>query len=280
MTSLIQRSFYTGPVQAVVLDWAGTTVDYGSCGPAAVFVETFREFGISVSLAEARQFMGIAKKDHIRAMCNLETVKDQWLARHNRIPGPVDIDKIYARTEPMMVTALSAHSDLIPGVLEAVAGLRARHIRIGTSTGYTRSMMDVLEPSAKKQGYTPDAVVCSSDVPAGRPCPWMCYVNAINLQVYPMNAMVKIGDTLSDIEEGINAGMWTVGITRTGNEMGLTQNEVNLLSHLERVDRLSTVESRFRIAGAHYIVETVGDILPVIDEISCCLSRGEHPVHH
>ena len=280
MTPLVRRSFYNGPVLGVVLDWAGTTVDYGCRGPAAVFVKTFQEFGVSVSTAEARQFMGLAKKDHIRAMCGLASVKAQWLAKHNRIPEDIDIDSIYARTEPLMISAMSGHADTIPGVPEAVAGLRAKRIRIGSSTGYTRPMMDVLVPAARENGYSPEAVVCSSDVPAGRPYPWMCYANAIQLQVYPLEAMVKIGDTLSDIEEGLNAGMWTIGITRTGNEMGLSLKDVNLLPDLELKSRLAAIENRFQAAGAHYTVESVGDILPVIDEISERLSQGEHPLHH
>jgi len=150
MTPLSQRLFYTGPVLGVVLDWAGTTVDYGCRGPAAVFVKTFKEFGVSVQTAEARRFMGLSKKDHIRAMCNLPSVKAQWLAMFNRIPTDTDIDTIYRRTEPMMVKAVSAHADMIPGILEAVDGLRARKIRIGSSTGYTRPMMDVLAPAAEK----------------------------------------------------------------------------------------------------------------------------------
>ena len=278
MTPLVRQFYYTGPILGVVLDWAGTTVDYGCRGPAAVFVKTFQEFGVSVSTAEARQFMGLAKKDHIRAMCGLASVKAQWLAKHNRIPEDIDIDSIYARTEPMMVSAVSGHADTIPGVLEAVAGLRAKRIHIGSSTGYTRPMMDVLVPAARKNGYSPEAVVCSSDVPAGRPYPWMCYANAIQLQVYPLEAMVKIGDTLSDIEEGLNAGMWTIGITRTGNEMGLSLEDVNLLPDLELTARLATIRNRFQTAGAHYTVESVGDILPVIDEINRRLSRGEHPL--
>lgn len=280
MTALPRQFLYTGPVLGVVLDWAGTTVDYGCLGPAAVFVQTFKEFGVCVSPAEARQFMGLAKKDHIRAMCGLSTVKAKWLEMHGRSPEDADIDALYALTEPMMVSAVSAHADLIPGVLEAVAGLRTRNIRIGSSTGYTRSMLDVLAPAAEKKGYKPDVAICSSDVPAGRPYPWMCYANAIRLQVYPLEAMVKIGDTVSDIQEGLNAGMWAIGITRTGNEMGLSQKDVSLLPELELKSRLAAITSRFQAAGAHYTVESIADILPVIDKISRLLSRGEHPLRN
>lgn len=277
MTLTKRHSYYTGPVRGLVLDWAGTVVDYGCLGPAAVFTETFNDFGITISSAEVRQFMGLAKKDHIHAICRLDSVRAQWVDRYKRVPVSSDIDTIYSRTEPMMISVLPYHADIIPGVLETVAGLRDRNIRIGSSTGYTRPMMDVLEPAAKKNGYSPDALICSSDVPAGRPFPWMCYANAIRLQVFPLHAMVKIGDTLSDIEEGLNAGMWTIGISRTGNEMGLSWKELNLLPERERAARLNEISDRFHSAGAHYVVESIAEILPVIDEISMRLSRGEHP---
>jgi len=177
-----------------------------------------------------------------------------------------------------MVETISRHSDPIDGVTDTVAELRSMGIRIGSSTGYVREMMDVLVPAAKSKGYHPDAIVCSSDVPAGRPFPWMCYRNAIQLGTYPMEAMVKIGDTIADIEEGLNAGMWTVGITRTGNELGMTAAEVSGLDPADLDTRLHRIDARFRQAGAHYTLETLADIMPVIHEINQKLQAGENPL--
>ena len=87
----------------------------------------------------------------------------------------------------------------------AVADFRKRGLKIGSTTGYTGEMMKLLLGEAKKRGYEPDSSVCATDVPAGRPEPWMCLQNAMNLQTYPMEAFVKIGDTLPDISEGLNA---------------------------------------------------------------------------
>jgi len=173
----------------------------------------------------------------------------------------------------MMVATISRHADLIPGLLEFVNGLRGRRIKIGTSTGYTNSMMEVLVPVARQNGYQPDSVVCSSDVPAGRPYPWMCFQNAINLETYPMEAMVKIGDTIADIEEGLNAGMWVIGISKSGNELGLTRKDAENLDPAELKKHLAAIEERFRASGAHYVVEGIWECLPIIDEISRLLSR-------
>jgi phosphonoacetaldehyde hydrolase len=277
MTVHTPKSAYDGPVRGVVLDWAGTAVDYGCMGPAAVFVEVFRKFDVAVTAAEARRFMGLMKKDHLRSMCRLPAVAAAWRAVHGRGPGEEDVEALYAETEPMMVSAIAGHAEPIPGLLEFVEELRRKGVRIGSSTGYTRPMMDVLAPAARRNGYRPDAVVTPSDVPSGRPQPWMCYLNAIRLQVYPLASMVKIGDTVSDIHEGLNAGMWTVGLTRSGNMLGLTPQEIDRLDPAELACRLQAADHTLRQAGAHYTAEGIWEALPAIEAIEERLSRGEQP---
>ncbi|MDJ0722226.1 MAG: phosphonoacetaldehyde hydrolase [Desulfobacterales bacterium] len=268
---------YTGAVQAVVLDWAGTAVDYGCMGPADVFVKVFAAFEIAVTVEEARQFMGLEKKEHIRSMCRLPRVAGQWQAKHGQAPDENDVERLYARTEPMMVAALADHAEPIRGLLPFVEDMRRRNVKIGSCTGYTAPMMAVLVPEAARRGYAPDGAVCSSDVPAGRPFPWMCYLNAIQLQVYPLAAMIKIGDTVSDIEEGRNAGMWTVGLTQSGNELGLPENAVEALPPDVLNRRLAAIETRYREAGANYVVRGIWDCIDVVEEIGGRLANGDHP---
>ncbi|SLM32917.1 Phosphonoacetaldehyde hydrolase [Desulfamplus magnetovallimortis] len=278
MSVFIRNKRYTGPLQGAILDWAGTAVDYGCMGPADVFLKVFNEININVTVAEARQFMGLMKKDHIRGMCNLPSVVAQWVSQHGRKPDESDVEKLYERTESLMVGAIADNAELIPGVHEAVQGMRDRALSIGSCTGYTTSMMDVLVPIAKEKGYSPDAVVCSSDVPAGRPYPWMCYLLAMKMDIHPMESMVKIGDTLSDIQEGLNAGMWTIGLTKSGNELGLTEAEVNALDLTDLHSRLKAIEANYSEVGSHYIVEGIWDCLPIIDDINNRLAKGEHPM--
>lgn len=277
MTIFIRNQAYTGPVKAVILDWAGTAVDYGSIGPAAVFVDVFAKFEVDVSVADVRQFMGIAKKDHVRSICGLPSVVAQWQKKNDRPPNESDVERIYAETEPMMITTITRHSDLIPGLLETVDSLREQGIKIGSSTGYTAPMMEALVPAARNQGYVPDAIVCASDVPAGRPYPWMCYLNAIQLEAYPLEAIVKIGDTISDIEAGLNAGMWTIGLTQSGNELGLSREEVSQMSAEELKAKTDPIERRYRDIGTHYVAAGIWEIQPLIGDINAQLSRGAKP---
>ncbi len=278
MSSFIRRTAYTGPVQGVVLDWAGTAVDYGCMGPVEVFRESFHLFDIDISVSEVRQFMGLMKKDHIRQLCRLPAVSARWRGKFGQLPDETDVEALYAETEPMMVSAIARYSDPIPGLLETIDELRKRCIRIGSSTGYTRPMMEMLIPAARKKGYVPDAIACSTDTPAGRPYPWMCFQNAIQLQIYPMEAMVKIGDTISDIEEGLNAGMWTIGLTRSGNSLGLSLDETDRLDPEILKNRLSEIEKSMREAGVHYVAEGIWACLPIIRDINNRLHRGEQPL--
>jgi phosphonoacetaldehyde hydrolase len=277
MDIFIKNKPYTGKVRGVVMDWAGTAVDYGSIGPVAVFIKVFHLFGVSVSVAEARQFMGLMKKDHIRSMCGLSSVQSAWLKEHGKLPDENDIDAMYRETERLMIATIAKHASPIPGLLETVDQLRKADIKIGTSTGYTSPMMKVLVPAAAQKGYQPDNVVCASDVPAGRPYPWMCFKNAIDMQVYPMEAMVKIGDTISDIEEGLNAGMWTVGVSQTGNELGLSQDEVETLPGEKLGKKLSDIEQKFINLGANFVIHGIWDLFKVIESINERLSQGIVP---
>lgn len=276
MEFLFRRS-YRGPLQAVVFDWAGTMVDHGSRAPVAVFVEVFRRRGVTISPEQARGPMGLEKKDHISAVASLPPVAAQWRALCGRDWSEDDIEAMFQETVPLQAQCVADFAELIPGALTTLAACRARGLKIGASTGYSRPIMEALLPAAARQGYIPDSSVCPSDVPAGRPAPWMAFQNAINLGVYPMSALVKVGDTVPDVEEGLNAGMWTVAVTHTGNELGLSAEEVAALEPQALADRLGPIRRRLRAAGVHYLIDSVADLLPVLDQIEERLRRGEQP---
>lgn len=262
------RRSYRGPVKAVVLDWAGTTVDYGCIAPVIVFVDVFQREGIDITLAEARAPMGMRKNDHIRAITQMPRVQETWQEVHGRLPGEEDVERMYRNFMPQQTAIIAEYADPIPGTLEAMSYFRDHGIKVGSCTGYTRAMMDVLVPAAAERGYEPDAVVAGDETPAGRPAPWMALQNAMQLGVYPIDAIVKIGDTVADIDEGLNAGMWTIGLAKTGNEIGLSEAEVNALSPSELEAKLRAAHQRLAQAGAHYVVDGIGDVPDVIKQIN------------
>ncbi len=276
MTFSFRRS-YIGKLRGVILDWSGTTLDYGCFAPTVVFVELFAAHGVPISMAQARGPMGKYKRDHIIDILSLPEVNAGWKAANGHAPGEADIQALYDEFIPRQIKNITEYADLIPGVKAAVDGFRARGLKIGSTTGYTRPMMEPLLPEVQKRGYMPDALVCPDEAGGGRPAPWMCFENARRLGIYPMESMVKIGDTLPDIAEGLNAGMWTIGLAKTGNEIGLNEAEIAALAPADLAARLAAVTTRMVEAGAHYVVESLADCAPILDLIDRRLAAGEKP---
>lgn len=271
------RGSYRGPVQAVIFDWAGTTVDFGSLAPASVFIEVFRRRGIDISMDQAREPMGLAKRLHIKLITEMPAVAAKWRETVGRSVTDADIDALYAEFIPLQLECLTRHADLIPGTLETVAALREEGIKIGSTTGYNREMLEVLLHEGKARGFEPDSSVCASDVPAGRPHPWMAIRAACEMQIYPFQSIVKVGDTVPDIGEGLNAGMWTVGTAETGNEVGLSLRDLESLEPSVRSRMLTRAREKLAGAGAHYVIDGVRDLLPVMEAINARLASGERP---
>jgi len=261
----------------VILDWAGTTVDHGSCAPVATLCEIFESAGVPITTAEARRSMGLAKRAHIAAILEVTRVRKKWVEVRGSAPESKDVDELYARFIPKQIEVLQNHSELISGVAEAVERMRSRGLKIGTTTGYNRAMLDYLLERASEQGFIPDHSACPDDVPSGRPDPFMCYLNAVQMQVFPMCTLVKIGDTPADIEEGVNAGMWTIGITRTGNAVGMTPSEWISARDHQRIRRLADAQEALTDAGAHYVAESVAECDEILDRIQSRLELGDRP---
>lgn len=248
-------------MKAVLFDWAGTTVDHGSRAPTQVFLEIFRRRGIEITPAEARGPMGRAKRDHIAAVVALPRVAALWRERHGREPHDSDVTAMYEDFLPLQKETLARGSDVIRGIPETVSELRSLGLKIGSTTGYTRALMEVVAPLAARQGYAPDVVICSDDVPAGRPAPWMNFLAAQQLGVYPMREILVVDDTPVGIEAALNAGAVAVAVTRTGNALGLSERECDELSPDELRARLEAIEREFRSLGAHHILPSAADLL-------------------
>jgi phosphonoacetaldehyde hydrolase len=268
---------YQGPVRGVILDWAGTTVDHGCMAPAATFIEAFHGFGVEITPAEARAPMGMAKWHHIQAITRQPRVAEAWRERHGALPGDAEVDRLYDRFLPLQVETVARHSDVIDGVAKTVVDLRAAGLKIGSTTGYPREVAAVVSEVAAAQGYTPDAVVCAGDTRLGRPGPYMAFKAMIDLELSPVEAVVKVGDTVVDVEEGLNAGLWSVGVAATGNEVGLTAADFAALPADRRQSFLAAARAKLLGAGAHYVIDRLTELPAVIDDITRRLQQGKKP---
>ncbi len=266
-------------VQAVVLDWSGTTVDAYVVAPTVTFVEVFRRRGVEISMEEARGPMGLRKDLHIQALTETPAIARRWESTLGAPPTDADVAAMFAEFVPLQLACLRDYATLLPGVADVVRRLQARGVKIGSTTGFTRAMADVLEEEAAKQGYRPDASVAGDEVIHGaRPAPHMLYRNLDLLGVSDIRTVVKVDDTASGIGEAQNGGCWGVGVARFSNYMNVdTPEQGSSMPQAETERRLARSRSTLREAGAHYVIDSLAEIEPVIDDIDARLERGERP---
>ncbi len=270
---------YRSKIKTLVLDWSGTTADAYVIAPAVVFVQVFKNQGVEISMNEARGPMGLRKDLHIEQLTLDPIIRDRWKAVHNKYPDQSDVDKMFADFVPAQVACLPKYTDLLPGTAEITQRLQSQGIKIGVSTGFTRVMVDVLLEAVIKQGFTPDATVAGDEVENGaRPKPFMVYKNLDILDGWPIESVVKVDDTVGGVGEGLNAGCWAVGVSRYSNYMLINSlDEEATLSEEEIGRRHEQSRDKLRAAGAHYVIDSIADIEPVIADINARLARGEKP---
>jgi phosphonoacetaldehyde hydrolase len=270
---------YRGKVKALVLDWSGTTADAYVLAPAVVFVDVFKKHGVEISMAEARGPMGLRKDLHIKSLTEVPEIAERWKGVHGTHPGQPEVDAMFADFVPMQLECLREYTTLLPAVAETTQKLQAEGIKIGSTTGFLRAMVDILEEDAKKQGYVPDASVAGDEVEHGaRPKPFMVYKNLDMLDVHPIQSVVKVDDTISGVGEALEAGCWGVGIARYSNYMDIDSfAHEKSLSEAEIQRRLAFTRETLRKAGSHYVIDTFDELPAVIDDVNARLARGEKP---
>lgn len=255
-------------IECIIMDWAGTAVDYGCFAPVAAFMKAFAEKGFSIDVKQTRKPMGLPKIQHIRELLTMPEVNEQFISRYQRSWAEEDVVELNRLFEEYLFASLEEYTDPIPGVIPTLEKLRTEGLKIGSTTGYTREMMDVVLPAALAKGYCVDYCAAPNFLPAGRPAPYMIFENMIKLGVPCLDTVVKVGDTIADIKEGVNAKVWSVGVILGSNEMGLTEEETDNLTADELEDRMVEVRNRMLEAGASYVIRNIEELPALIQTIN------------
>jgi phosphonoacetaldehyde hydrolase len=257
----------------VIFDWAGTMVDFGCEAPVTALIEAFRREGVALDAPVARRDMGIAKIDHVRNLLRESQVAAAWRAAKGRSPDERDVETLMGHLGPLMRGHAAAASALIAGARQTFDGLRTLGIRVASSTGYTRDMMEPVLAQAAAQGYIPEHVVCAGETPQGRPSPLMIYKTCAELGVWPLSRVVKVDDAEAGIAEGKAAGAFTVGVA-SGNALGLSLETLQALPAPERAARLTAAREALLAAGADMAIDSVADLIPTLEGAAANFSRG------
>ena len=278
----LTKKVYKGPLKGIILDWSGTTCDKYVIAPAIVFYNVFKKHKVPITMREAREPMGLRKDLHIKAITEIPSVKDKWFKQYGRYPDDNDVSNMFKDFVPMQLDCLDKYSDLIPGTEEAVKIFREKfNLKIGGTTGFTREMVNVLLNNTEKQNLMFDSFVAGDDIFEGagaRPKPFMLYENLIKLDLFPIESVVKVDDTVGGVGEGLNAGCWTIGLSRYSNYMNInTLEEENQLSEQEINIRHNHSKEKLKETGCHYVVDDITNIPDVLTDINNRLANGETP---
>lgn len=256
-------------IEGIIFDWAGTAVDFGCFAPVQVFVKIFEDEGIDVTIEEAREPMGMLKRDHIKAMLKMERIATEWKKEKGSTHTEADIDRMYDNFEQALMKTLNQYTDPIPNVVEVVNQLKDEGYKIGSTTGYTRSMMDVVILEAKNKGYSVDHVVTAEDVGHyGRPYPYMIFENMRTLEIESVKNLVKVGDTASDMEEAINAGVTAIGVIKGSSIVGLDEEEWDALTNDEKNEYIQKAKEKFLKHGATHVIEDITELPNLINGLN------------
>lgn len=283
---LFQRAFspanlgsYRGKIKAVILDWSGTICDAGVLAPAVSFVETFRRVGVPITMTEARLPMGLRKDVHISKILEMPRVREEWKNKFGEYPTMDVVNKLFKSFVPIQLACLKDYATIIPGADVATQTLRKNNILLGCTTGFTRVMTEILRTETEKQGVVLDSSVAGDEVKNGtRPAPFMIYKNLDLLGVYPISSVIKVDDTEAGIREGLNAGCWTVGVSRWAN-----CTNYDSLEQLKSISKEDVFVKEYNATNQlikenpHYIIPDITHLPEVVENINTRLYNGEQP---
>ena len=274
------RPTYQGPVKACILDWSGTVLDRYVIAPAVVFVDVFKSQGVDITMTEARGPMGLRKDLHIKALTEVPAIRERWTQIHQHEPTDEDVARMFEDFVPKQLACLSNYTEMIPGAVETVNTIQKSGIKIGMTTGFTRSMVDVLLKESQEHGYFPEVTVAGDEVEHGaRPGPFMVYRNLDLLGIYPIESVVKVDDTVGGVGEGLNAGCWSVGVSRYSNYMDINSyQEEDSLTETQLEERNLVSRQKLLDAGAHFVIDSIIQLPRVIEHINGLLKAKITPL--
>ena len=255
-------------IKLVVFDLAGTTVDFGSRAPVLAFTELFKRHKINLDEAEVRGPMGMNKKDHIREVITHGEGAAVWKKTHGAPADEEAVESLYREFIPLQKKVILEHSDFIPGALETARKLKERNIKIALTTGYSREMSQPLLQKMKESGFDYDISVCPDEVKEGRPAPWMILKAAMELNIYPFDSILNLGDTIADTQSGTNARVWSAGVTRTGNMLGNSLEDDKLTDAVTLKAQIRKAALKMQRNGADFTIESVKEIPLLIEKIN------------
>ena len=258
-------------LKGIIYDLAGTLCDRYSLSPVLSLIEAFKQDNISITMKEARMFMGLDKRVHITKTLELPHIKAQCM--NNNIHNP---NVIYDHYKKVQIDTLI--TDAVDGAVYATNVVKRLGLKNGVTTGYSTDVSSVVLESLRKQNVIIDNLVSSDEVKFGRPYPYMIFRCLENMEIENPNTVIKIGDTIADIHEGLNAGCWTVGVSKWSNEMNFESlDQAENATNDEILRRTEHAKNILHHAGADFVIDDLTTINKLVTKIDNMMDDGLNP---
>lgn len=257
----------------VIFDWLGTLSNECSIWAAKNFQDAFKHLGLNVTMEEARGPMGLKKQEHAEILLfKTPRILEQFRKVYNRNPNGQDIARLLKLYEGGDV---SGYDQLLPGLVSTQHFIKyVLGFKMGMTTGFDRVVANKFIHPALQQGLLLDSSATSDEVKRGRPFPDGIVKNLRELGLatgieHAAKTLIKVDDTCVGIEEGRQAGAWTVGVYGTGSYMN-----VNSLEQIKEMDQdewiLRALNSMSKLSNAHpnFLVPSVNYLPGVIHFIN------------
>lgn len=263
ITSKQGREALSG-VRGIIFDLAGTLIDNGCRAPVHAMTSAFAKNGLLVSDEIVCADMGLPKRTHIKAILNKPTMLGKWECIFNNPPREIDIDRIYQSTNEELKRVVKKYSKPTPFAVELLNNLHANGIRIGITTGYSREIIDTLWDELHKEGIIYNNLVCADEVRNPRPQAGMIFkiLKEWKLTDYSPDMIIKIGDTVADIQEAHSAKIISCQVIDTCSDLGHIIKSGDLGDNREWLNyNRAAILNKFKNAGADFYCRNLGDFL-------------------
>lgn len=267
-------------IAAVYFDMCGTIVDDKSVAPVEAFSETFRSAGVKLNHDEIRQFMGVAKYDHVKSLVNLPRVQKQL----NSFATSVEIEdrkdlysELYQRYLHFQTESARKWCQPIRGVSSLMHQLKAWNIKVGTTSGFPQRICNVVLENFYRNhiyNFSSKNVLGSDSLPynnGARPKPGLIFELMSRQKIKNPRSVIKVGDTVADIQEGKNAGTWVVAVTETSSDLGVSRKEYNKFTISQKEEANKYLSDKFYCEGADFVTYDVTGISAILK--SCNFSN-------
>jgi len=268
-------------VKGCIFDLGGTIVDRYSFTPLLCLQRAFKGQRINIPLSMIRKDMGLSKEDHIHKLLEEKEVQKQWINKYRQRPTKADRLSLFSDFQFMQERETKLNMKVLPHTAKCISRLKKDNIVTGVTTGFDSEQMDRIKWLLESENIFLDSYVSSTclDKPA-RPEPHMIFENMKRLNLDDPRRIIKIDDTVSGIQEGLNAGCWTVAVCRWSSNMNVDSvKDMDILdnfnadnnyteNYYQLRERINKCRQIMASSGAHYVINTLYELQNVIDDIN------------